>query len=143
MAVFFVNEEVNVEDGVIKTPLFTLYDEHIVINHKQVMRVFNWNEITNVRFSKKRDLSINILFLFLTVFFYFFSDYCNLNVLCKFLLFVIAVVLSAISLAIRKHTYKLVIDVNHFVFDELRLAKKDEPYAKFIVSLFSNNYNKK
>ena len=38
----------NIQDIVTKTPLFMLYDSHIVINHKDEKKVFDLDVITNV-----------------------------------------------------------------------------------------------
>ena len=59
-----------IEDDILKTPLYTLYADHIVINCKDGNKVFNLNEISNIRLQKKRNFSVNIFILFFTLFIY-------------------------------------------------------------------------
>ena len=128
-------------DDVLKTPLFTLYDCHIVIKNKHEKKVFNLSEITNVRLRKKRNFFKNIFFLLFTLFVYsFISDYCDRNFVCNILLFVVTIALSLVSLSIENYTYVLYINMNHLAFRKLRLSKKEVPYALYFVSVFKSGY---
>lgn len=127
----------NIQDIVTKTPLFMLYDSHIVINHKDEKKVFDLDEITNVRFQKKRNFSINIFLFFFTIFIYsFLTDYFELNFAWSFLLFIITVALIFVFFSIENYTYILFINMTHFGFRKLILSRKDELYAEHFVSLF-------
>ncbi len=131
------------EDKVLKVPLFTFCDKHLVIKHKEEIIIFNMNEITNVRFSKKRNFSINILFLLFTLLIYsFVSDYFGKFFIYNVFSFLIAIISSVISLSIKKYTYVLFININHLGFKKLRLSKNHESYAKYFVSVFRNNSKK-
>lgn len=144
MSADLVNGGGNVGDGILKTPLFTLYDSHLVIKNKDEMKIFHLDDISNVRFSKKRNFTINVVLLFVTLLIYcFVSDYLDKNFLYKLLVFVIALVTSIISLSIRNHTYILFINLNHFGFKELKLSKKESSYAEHFVSIFKTQYVKK
>ncbi len=139
MSAVLVNGGGNVGDGILKTPLFTLYDSHLVIKNKDEMKIFRLDDISNVRFSKKRNFTINIVLLFITLLIYcFVSDYLDKNFLYKFLLLLIALVISIISFSIRNHTYILFINLNHFGFKELKLSKKESSYAEHFVSIFKS-----
>lgn len=127
----------NIQDIVTKTPLFMLYDSHIVINHKDEKKVFDLDEITNVRFQKKRNFSINIFLFFFTIFIYsFLTDYFELNFAWSFLLFIITVALIFVFFSIENYTYILFINMTHFGFRKLILSRKDELYAEHFVSVF-------
>lgn len=127
----------NIQDMVTKTPLFMLYDSHIVINHKDEKKVFDLDEITNVRFQKKRNFSINIFLFFFTIFIYsFLTDYFELNFTWSFLLFIITVALIFVFFSIENYTYILFINMTHFGFRKLILSRKDELYAEHFVSVF-------
>lgn len=139
-----LESEEKIGDDVLKTSLFTLYDSHIVIKHKDEKKVFNLNEITNVRFQKKRNFSKNIFFLFFTLLVYSFaSDYFDRSFVCNILLFVITIASSVVSLSIEHYSYVLYINMSHFGYRKLRLSKKDEPYALYFVSVFKCDYLKK
>jgi hypothetical protein len=143
MSLVLENEE-KIGGDVLKTPLFTLYDSHIVIKHKDEKKIFNLNEITNVRLQKKRNFSKNIFFLFFTLLVYSFtSDYFDISFVCNILLFVITMVLSVVSLSIENYTYELYINMKHLTFRKLRLSRKDAPYALYFVSVFKSGYLKK
>ena len=80
MSADLVNGGGNVGDGILKTPLFTLYDSHLVIKNKDEMKIFHLDDISNVRFSKKRNFTINVVLLFVTLLIYcFVSDYLDKN----------------------------------------------------------------
>jgi magnesium-transporting ATPase (P-type) len=139
-----LESEEKIGDDVLKTPLFTLYDSHIVIRHKDEKKVFNLNEITNVRLQKKRNFSKNIFFLFFTLLVYSFaSDYFDRSFVWNILLFVITIASSVVSLSIEHYSYVLYINMTHFGYRKLIMAKKDVANATYIVSLFKNGYLKK
>ena len=48
----------NIESGVPKTPLYTLYDDQLLIKQNKEKTAFDLNEISNVRYSKKRNFLI-------------------------------------------------------------------------------------
>lgn len=134
--------DAKIGNGVLKTPLFTLYNSQIVIKYNREKVIFDLNEISNVRFSKKRNFSINFLLLFCILAIYcFVSDYLNTIFPNNILLLAIALISSIFSLSIKNHTYILFINMNHFCFRKLRLSKKDEPYAKYFVSIFKKKLN--
>lgn len=131
------------EDGLLKNPFFKLYESHLVIKNKDEIKIFRLDEISNVRFSKKRNFTINISLLFITLLIYsFLSDYLVKNFLYDSLLFVVALVLGIISLSIRKHTYVLFINMNRFGFKKLKLSKKESSYAENFVSFFKTKNGK-
>jgi hypothetical protein len=132
-----LESEEKIEDDVLKTPLFTLYDSKIVIKNNKEKIVFDLNEISNVRYSKKRNFLINFVLLFCILAIYcFVSDYLNTIFPNNILLLAIALISSIFSLSIKNHTYILFINMNHFCYRKLRLSKKDEPYVKYFISIF-------
>lgn len=134
----------NIQVTVTKTPLFMLYDSHIVINHKDEKKVFELDEITNVRFHKKRNFSINIFLFFFTILIYsFLSDYFELNFIWSFLLFTITIALIFVFFSIENYTYILFINMTHFGFRKLILSRKDELYAEYFVSVLKKIIIKK
>ncbi|WP_144070866.1 hypothetical protein [Flavobacterium franklandianum] len=143
MNTIFENKAQNTKYGMLKTSLFSLYENHFVMNHKEGEKVFSLNEISNVRFLKKRNFSINIFLCLLTILIYsFLTDYFEINSLWNIFLFIITIALSIISLSIENYNYVLYINMRQLGFKKLRLSKKDEPYAVYYVSFFKNDYKK-
>lgn len=133
----------NGEKWILKTPLFTLYDHQILINHKKEMNVFNLNKISNVRLYKKRNISINIVLAFSTLLAYsIISDYSNKNSYANFFVFLVFTILSVISLSIKNYTNVLLINMGAFHFREFKLSKKQSPYAEHFISIFKIKYKK-
>lgn len=132
------------DDSLLKNPFFKLYESHLVIKNKEEIKIFRLDEISNVRFSKKRNFTINISLLFITLLIYsFLSDYLVKNFLYDSLLLVFVLVFGIISLSIRNHTYVLFINMNRFGFKKLKLSKKESSYAENFVSFFkTKNRNK-
>lgn len=125
------------DGGLLKNSFFKLYDSHFVIKCKAEIKIFRIDEISNVRFSKKRNYTINIVLLFTTLLIYcFVSDDLDKNFLYHIPILVLALVSSIISLSIRNHTYVLFINMNHFGFKKLKLSKKESSYAEHFVSIF-------
>lgn len=132
------------DDGLMKNSFFKLYESHIVIRIKEEIKIFRIDEISNVRFSKKRNFTINIVLLLVTLLIYsFLSDYLHKNFLYNILLLVIAIISSVISLSIKNHKYTLFININHFGFREIKISKKESHYAEHFVSIFKTKYVEK
>jgi hypothetical protein len=132
------------DDGLMKNSFFKLYESHIVIRIKEEIKIFRIDEISNVRFSKKRNFTINIFLLLVTLLIYsFLSDYLHKNFLYNILLLVIAIISSVISLSIKNHKYTLFININHFGFREIKISKKESHYAEHFVSIFKTKYIEK
>jgi hypothetical protein len=133
--------EEKIENDDLKTPLYTLDDHQIIIKSKEGKIVFNLDEIANIRLQKKRNLSINILFLFFTLLVYSIaSDYFDRNFISYILLIVITIALSVASLWLEHYTYVLFINTTGFNYIKLRLSKKDLPSALHLVALFKSGY---
>jgi len=144
MSTVLVSSEGNIESRMLKTSLFTFYDSHLVIKSNGEMTVFNLDEISNVRFSKKRNFAINIFLFIATILIYsFMYDFFTKNLSSKILLFIIFIVTSIISLSIKNNIYILFINLNYCSFKRLKLSKKEESYAEHLVSVFKDkNVNK-
>jgi hypothetical protein len=133
--------EEKIENDDLKTPLYTLDDRQIIIKSEEGKIVFNLDEISNVRLQKKRNFSINILFLFFTLLVYSItSDYFHRNFISYILLIVITIALSVVSLWLEHYTYVLFINTNGFNYIKLRLSKKDLPSALHLIALFKSGY---
>ena len=129
------------ENDNLKTPLFTLNGRHIIIKGIEGKKVFNLDEIENISLQKKRNFSINILFLFFTLLVYSItSDYFDINFIWYILLIVITTALSLVSLLLEHYTYVLFINTTGFNYIRLRLSKKDLPSALHLVALFKSGF---
>ena len=129
------------ENDNLKTQLFTLNERHIIIKGIEGKKVFNLDEIENISLQKKRNLSINILFLFFTLLVYSITlDYFDINFICYILLIVITIALSLVSLLLEHYTYVLFINTTGFNYIRLRLSKKDLPSALHLVALFKSGF---
>ena len=129
------------ENDNLKTPLFTLNGRHIIIKVIEGKKVFNLDEIENISLKKKRNFSINILFLFFTLLVYSITlDYFDINFICYILLIVITIALSLVSLLLEHYTYVLFINTTGFNYIRLRLSKKDLPSALHLVALFKSGF---
>lgn len=130
-------------DGLLINPFFQLYDLHFVIKYKDEMKIFRVDEISNVRFSKKRNFSINIILLFTILLTYsFVSDNLDKNILHQSFVFVVCTILSIISISIKVYTYVLFINRSNFGFRKFKLSKEQSPYAEYFVSIFKIKYDK-
>ncbi len=139
----FFSRNNSVEDSLLSNPFFKLYESHLVIKNKKEIKIFRLDEISNVRFSKKRNFTINISLLLITLLIYsFLSDYLVKNFLYDSLLFLVAILSCVISLSIRSHTYVLFINMNRFGFKKLELSKKQSSYAEDFVSFFKTKKGK-
>jgi hypothetical protein len=133
--------EEKIENDNLKNPLYTLYNRQIIIKSKEGKIFFNLDEIANIRLQKKRNFSINILFLFFTLLVYSIaSDYFDRNFISYILLIVITIALSVASLWLEHYTYVLFINTTGFNYIKLRLSKKDLPSALHLVALFKSGY---
>lgn len=134
----------SLDDDLSRNPFFKLYESHLVIKNKEEMKIFRLDEISNVRFSKKRNFTINIVLLFITLLAYcFFSDYLDKNFTYSIVLLMTALVSSVVSLSIRFHTYVLFVNMNHFGFKKLKMSRKESLYAEDFVSVFKTKYVEK
>jgi Zn-dependent protease with chaperone function len=136
-----LDREEKIENDNLKTPLYTLYERHIIIQANEGKKVFNLDEIANIRLQKKRNLSVNIFILFFTLLVYSItSDYFDSNFICYILLLLFTVVFSIVSLWLEHYTYVLFFNTSDFNYIKLRLSKKDLPSALHLVSLFKSGY---
>lgn len=133
-----------IEDDDLKTPLYTIDNRHITVNSKEGKKVINLNEISNVRLQKKRNCTINIFLLLLTLLIYsIISDYFDRNFISVILIIVFTAVSSVVSLWVEHYTYVLYINTNRNVYVKLRMSKKDVPYALHLAALFKSGYLQK
>ena len=139
-----LESEGKIGDNVLKTPFFKLYESHLVIKFKDEIKIFHLDDVTNVRYTKKRNFTINVFLLFLILLAYcFISDFFNKDLLCDILLLAFTLVLSVVSFSIRYHTYILLINVNYLGFSKLNISKKQSLYAQDLVSILKTNVLKK
>ncbi len=133
-----------VENGLLKTNFFTIYESHLVLNFKEEKKVFNLDEISNLRYIKKRDHSINILFLILALLIYYFTlFFLKSNLLLSILSQTIGSVFIIIALFVKIHNYSLLINIGHFGFKMLKVSKKDSFSAENLAWIFKINYLEK
>lgn len=131
----------NIESGVPKTPLYTLYDDQLLIKQNKEKTSFDLNEISNVRYSKKRNFLINFVLLFCILAIYcVVSDYLNANSLNNILLLVITIVFCLVSLSVGRYNHMLFITNRRSDHKKLSLAKKDVPHALQLIALFKSGY---
>ena len=102
------------------------------------------DEITNVRFSKKRDYTVNIFFLVLASLVYYFTLILfKTNLLLNLLSLVMGSVFIIISLYIKQYSHLLLINIGHFSFKKLKISKKDSFSAENLAWIFKINYLEK
>lgn len=134
----------NLDDGLYKNPFFKLYESHLVIKCNEEMKIFHLDKISNVRFSKKRNFTVNIVLFLITLLIYSsVSDYLGDFFLYRVLLFVMVLVTSVISLWIKNYDYSLYINLNHFGFRKLKISKKQSLYVEDFVSIYKTKYFEK
>ena len=99
------------------------------------------NEISNVRYSKKRNFLINFVLLFCILAIYCVaSDYLNTNSLNNILLLVITIVFSLVSLLVGRYNHMLFITNKRSNHKKLSLSTKDVPHALQLIALFKSGY---
>jgi hypothetical protein len=95
----------------------------LVDNKGQVIKV-NLNQITNVRIVKSRNLSLNILMVLFTVLFsYYLFSSNEIGILLQIILIAIIDGCVLLSLSLRMHSCKLLINVKGCSFHEVLLSK--------------------
>ena len=140
MYAVFVNREKPV-NNLSKNSYFKLYDSHFEIRYKGENIIFRVNSISNVRCFKKRNFTINIVLLLITLLAYSISaDYISKNIYTIFFVFVICTILTVISLSIKNYTNVLLINMGAFHVREFKLSKKQSPHAEHFISTFKIKY---
>jgi hypothetical protein len=135
---------VNLENGLLKANFFTINESHLVLNFKEEKKVFNLDEISNLRFIKIRNYSINILFLTLALLIYYFTlFFFKTNLLLSILSQTLGSVFIIISLSIKIYNHSLLINIGHFGFKMLKVSKKDSLSAENLAWIFKTNYLEK
>jgi hypothetical protein len=138
------NDSVIVENGLFKDPFFLLYESHLVLNFKEEKKIFNLDEISNLRYLKKRDYKINFLFFILGCLGYYISLFSiKTNLLLLLLSLLIASTFIIISLSIENHNKLLLINVGNVGFKKLKISNKDDFSAEKLVRIFRINYLEK
>lgn len=122
----FLESEKDIKIEILKKPLFSLYNDRVIIKSKEGEEVLHLNQITDLRLKKERNLSINIIFLFFTVLLYAItSDYYNRNFIFYFGSYVLTIAATIVSLSAEHYTYGLYIRTRNLGFKKLSLSKKD------------------
>lgn len=130
-----------IEDDILKTPLYTLYADHIVINCKEGEKVFNLSEISNIRLQKKRNFSVNIFILFFTLLIYSITfNYFDRNFIYYSVLVLFTAAVGVVSLRLKRYTYMLFFNTSGSNYIKLRMSKKELPFALHLVTLFKSGY---
>lgn len=136
-----IEQSEKIEDDILKTSLYTLYADHIVINCKEGEKVFNLNEISDIRLQKKRNFSINIFILFFTLLIYSITfNYFDRNFIYYSVIVLFTVALGVISLRLKRYNYMLFFNTSGANYIKLRMTKNDLPYSLHLVSLFKSGY---
>jgi len=136
-----LEREEKIEDDNLKTPLYTLYARHIVINCKDGNKVFNLSEISNIRLQKKRNFSINIfILLFTLVIFAITFNYFERDLIYYISIIVFSAASVAVSLWLKHYTYMLFFNTSRSNYIKLRMSKKELPFALHLVTLFKSGY---
>ena len=138
------DDSVIVENGLFKDPFFLLYESHLVLNFKEEKKIFNLDEISNLRYSKKRDYKINLLFFILGCLGYYISLFSiQANLLLHLLSLLIGSTFIIFSLYIKNHNKLLLINVGNIGFKKLKISNKDDFSAEKLVRIFRINYLEK
>lgn len=129
---------------ILKNPMFALYDCHLVIKHKDEMNVFYLSEISNIRFIKKRDYTINIVFFILASLIYYFTlIFIKINLLLSVLSLITGSIFIIISISIKIYNKLLLINTGRFRFKKLNVSKKDGLSAENLAWIFKVYYLEK
>lgn len=143
MNTVFLSAE-KLDDDLLTNSFFKLYKSHLLITSKNEIETFRLDKISNVRFSKKRNFSINISLLISSALIYYFGIvYLDTNFLFNIVSMVIILILIILSFLIKKYNYLLLINLNNFCYKELKLSKKESSFAEYFVSIYKLNVSKK
>ncbi len=133
--------KVGSEDILLKDHLFTLNGSHLRINSNNELVDFNLDQISNVRFSKKRNYSKNSIFSIISILIYsLLLFFFNLSILLSIVSTLLLIALVFMSFSIKNYTYLLLINVTNFGFRELKISKKKSLCAEYFVSVFKSEY---
>ena len=127
-------------EGLPKNSFFKLYDSHIEVRYKKDIIIYHFDDISNVRFSKQRNFSINLFLGFFAILIYNLSfRFFQANFLLDILLYVATITIIIIAFTIRKYNCVLCINTKYFGFKEIKIGKKEIPDVNYFVSIFKTN----
>lgn len=135
-----LEREQKIENDDLKTPLYRVFDCQIIIKSKEGKKVFNLDEITNIRLQAKRNFSINIPVLFSFLAYVFTADYFDINFIFYIILTVFIIILTGISMFLEDYIYVLFVNTSGNNYVKLRMSEKDVTYAFNLVVLFESGY---
>ncbi|MFV5694739.1 hypothetical protein ACM55G_04780 [Flavobacterium sp. LB3P122] len=116
-----------------ENPLFIISDSKVVFKNEKLS--FYLNQISSVRLVKNRDFSTNIMLLvFLILSYKLISS--PMNSIFYFLkLFFITISLIVVC-RIKKDSYKIIINIGKYGFNEILISKKNLSFAIIFISKF-------
>ncbi len=132
--------EIRTDDSLLKNQLFVLNESHLRINCINEIVDFNLNEISNVRYSKKRNYSINNILTLIFVLVYFFGLSFFNESLFKIFSTALLLILVFMLFSIKNYSYLLLININNFGFRELKISQKNSLNAEDFVLIFKSQY---
>lgn len=126
-------EMASFENCLDKNPLFLIYDSTLVmvINGEKVN--LEIDQITNIRVIKFRDLTLNVVLLFLSISFYIVGG--ERFFLVDLVSITISLFLFAISIFLRRFSCKLLINKGNYGFCEFVISKNKLVFAEHLASV--------
>jgi len=118
-------------------PFFSIEGTRVIIDSNGEKVNLNFDQITNVRLIKNRNLSLNLILFFVALIFYscyilFFKNYFLIQVAS--LIIIISVIIA--SLFVKLFSYKLLVNKGVDGFNEFLVSKNNLPFAKSFVFIF-------
>jgi hypothetical protein len=127
------------QNAVTRNPFFSIEGSRIFIDSNGEKVNLNFDQITNVRLIKKRNVSSNRMLIFIGVLFYFdyllfFGNHFLIQVAS--LIIIISVIIS--FLCTRPFSYKLLVNIGVDGFNEFLVPKKYLAFAQSFVFIFKD-----
>jgi len=118
-------------------PFFYIQGSRLFIDCNGEKVNLNFDQITNVRLIKNRDLSLNLILFFVALFLYLcYIIFLNNHFLIQVASLIIITSVIIASLFIRLFSYKLLVNKGVDGFNEFLVSKKHLPFAKSFIFIF-------
>jgi hypothetical protein len=127
--------------GLNQNPFFMVLESKIIINNNGERIELKFDQISNIRIGKFRNLSLNVLLLFSAILFYYLvlPSLNSYSVVPIFSTLIIPLVIVA-SFSIKKYSYKLLINTGIYGFNEFEISKENVSSFEYFISVFKTKY---
>lgn len=128
---------IQIEKVVEENSLLVLLESTVIIKKDKETITIRLDQISMVRVKRNKDWTFSILlFEFLVLFYFLVLSTTNLNFKIKLVYAIFSLLLFLGSFSIGNYTYKLLINLRKFGFNEITIAKSNRIHAQNFAAKF-------